>query len=106
MKNRTWRKKLLLSKEQHDDECKLLRERNFKSLKEKNEVLRYYCDEVLTNDIKSSLFIILDDDEYRFPKLERSIERGKEYYWILDEFIETSSGLLPRWYLENNSNCS
>lgn len=106
MKKRIWRKKLLRSKEQHDYECNLLRNKNFKSLHEKNEVLRYYCDEVFTSDIKSSLFIILSDDEYRFPKLERSIQRGKDYYWIHDEFIKTSTGLLPRWYLDNKSNCS
>ena len=106
MKRRTWRKKLLTSKEQHDYECKLLRERNFKSLDDKNEVLRRYCDEVLTRDIQESIFLVLGDDEYRFPSLERSIQRGRKYYWIHDEFVETDSGLLPKWYLENKSKCS
>jgi hypothetical protein len=103
---RNWRKLLLKSKETHDFERNILKNRNFNTLKDKNEVLRYYCDEVMTKDIKNSLFVIFDEDEYRFPKLERSIQRGKNYYWIHDEFTETSSGLIPKWYLENQSGCS
>jgi len=100
------RKELLSSKFEHDRICTSLRERKYKTLEEKNNTLRYYCDEVLTRDIKTSIFVVLEKDEYRFPTLERSIERGKKYYWIHNEFIETPSGLLPKWYLENKSPCS
>jgi len=106
MKKRYWRKKLLLSKVQHDAECNKLKNLEFKSLDEKNRMLRNYCNEVLTKDIRKYIFISLDDDEYRFPSLERSIERGKKYHWIYDEFVETKDGIIPRWYLENKSICS
>jgi len=106
MTRRNWRRLLLTSKEEHDIECRVLKNMDFKSLKDKNIVLRYYCDEVLTKDIKRSIFINLGDSGYEFPTLERSIERGKKYYWIHEEFVETDSGLLPKWYLENKSKCS
>ena len=106
MTRRNWRKILLSSKKQHEFECSQLRNMNFKSINDKNKMLRYYCDEVFTKDIQRYIFIGLGDDGYRFPTLERSIERGKKYFWIHDEFIETDSGLLPKWYLENKSNCS
>ena len=106
MRRRTWRIKLLLSKEQHDYECNILKNWNFKTLVDKNDTLKYYCREVFTKDIQRSIFIGLGDDGYRFPTLERSIERGKKYFWIHEEFIETESGLLPRWYIENKSICS
>ena len=106
MSKRNWRKRLLSSKEEHDFECHQLKNMNFKSLQDKNLLLRDYCDEVLTRDIKTSIFVVLDEDEYRFPTLERSIERGKKYFWIHNEFIETPSGLLPKWYVENKSLCS
>jgi len=103
MKKRSWRTILLSSKENHDLECNHLRSINFDSLKNKNEMLRYYCEEVFTRDIQLSIFLVLDVNEYRFPTIERSIERGKKYYWIHDEFIVTDFGLLPRWYVENKS---
>ena len=100
------RKELLSSKFEHDRICTSLRERKYKTLEEKNNTLRYYCDEVFTKDIHRSLFIVLDPNEYRYPLLERSIERGKKFHWIHDEFVETPSGLLPKWYLDSKTPCS
>lgn len=80
-----------------------LRSRKFKDLDEKSNALRDYIEKFTNKDIRHAIFIELQPDEYRFPTLERSISRGLIYQSIINEWIESESGLVPRWYAENQS---
>lgn len=80
-----------------------LRSRKFKDIDEKSIALRDYVKRFTNKDIRRAIFIELQPDEYRFPTLERSISRGLIYQSIINEWIKTESGLMPRWYIENQS---
>lgn len=100
------RKVLLSSKISHEKVVNYLKKREYETQRELSNYLRSYCEEVLTKDILQSLFIVLHNDEYRFPTLERSIQRGRKFYWIHEEFVQTEEGLVPKWYLNSKVKCS
>lgn len=86
----------------HEKDCLLLQRQTFQSIEHKNDALRNYCEKYLTRDVRSALFISCDFEDSEI-KLSLSIKRGLKKQWILDEFVETDSGYLPRWYLANQS---
>lgn len=87
----------------HDEYCKKLRNKQYLTLYEKQRDLITYMKDYTSKDIRSALFIELSVDEYRYPTLERSIIKGKKYFWVINEFIETKQGIAPRWFVENKT---
>lgn len=87
----------------HDEYCKYLLNKKYLTLYEKQRDLITYMKKFTNMDIRNALFIELSVDEYRYPTLERSINRGENHFWVINEFIETKQGIAPRWFVENKT---
>lgn len=78
---------------------KILKNREYDNLSEVLLVMSCYSKIILTKDILNSIFIELDDDDIneKLVPLRRSISRGNQYQWIINEYISENGMFNCNW---------
>ena len=77
----------------------ILKNREYDNLSEVLLVMSCYSEIILTKDILNSIFIELDDDDIneKLVPLRRSISRGNQYQWIINEYINENGMFNCNW---------
>jgi hypothetical protein len=78
---------------------KILKSREYENLSEVLLVMSCYSKIILTKDILNSIFIELDENEIneKLVPLRRSISRGNQYQWVINEYINENGMFHCNW---------